>query len=203
MPASGGGPNWKGSIYEAEGVRVRNATQLAIAPTGTIGIIAGTSPGIEPLFALAYKRAHVLNGQTLFEINPLFIEYLDRHGLKAGRVIEEVLEKGRLKEVGGVPEDLKRLFVTALEIPPERHLQIQAAFQRHVDNSVSKTINLPHEAMVRDVTEAYLRAWELGLKGITIYRYGSKSAQVMELGLGEEAYHYDHASRCDPEECRV
>ena len=196
-------PNWKGSIYEAEGVRVRNATQLAIAPTGTIGIIAGTSPGIEPLFALAYKRAHVLNGQTLFEINPLFIEYLDIHGLKAGRVIEEVLQKGWLKDVEGVPEDLKRLFVTALEIPPERHLQIQAAFQQHVDNSVSKTINLPHEATVRDVAEAYLRAWELGLKGITIYRYGSKSAQVMELGLGEEAHHYDHASRCDPEECRV
>jgi ribonucleoside-diphosphate reductase alpha chain len=113
------------------------------------------------------------------------------------------MEKGRIKEVEGIPEELKRLFVTALEIPPERHLQIQAAFQRHVDNSVSKTVNLPVEATVEDVAKAYWQAWELGLKGITIYRYGSKSKQVLELGVGEKAHHYDHASRCDPEECKV
>ena len=196
-------PNWKGSIYEAQGVRVRNATQTAIAPTGTIGIIANTSPSIEPLFALAYKRKHVLNGQTLFETNPLFLEYLNRHGLKAEKIIEEVQESGRLKEIEYIPEELKRLFVTALEISPERHLQIQAAFQRHVNNSVSKTVNLPHDASVRDVARVYRKAWELGLKGITIYRYGSKSSQVFELGVGEEAHHYDHASKCDPEECRV
>ena len=196
-------PNWKGSIYESRGIRMRNATRLAIAPTGTIGIIAGTSAGIEPLFALAYKRSHVLNGQTLFEMNPVFMEYLDRYGIEARRITEEVLAKGRLKDVEGVPEELKRLFVTALEIPPERHLQIQVAFQRYVDNSVSKTINLPHEATIQDIARIYFRAWELGLKGITIYRYGSKSAQVLELGLGEEALHYDHAARCDPEECRV
>jgi len=196
-------PNWKGSIYEAQDVRVRNATQTAIAPTGTIGIIANTSPSIEPLFALAYKRKHVLNGQTLFETNPLFLEYLNRHGLKAEKIIEEVLESGRLKEVESIPEELKRLFVTALEVSPERHLQIQAAFQRHVNNSVSKTVNLPHDASVRDVARVYRKAWELKLKGITIYRYGSKSSQVLELGVGEEAHHYDHASKCDPEECRV
>lgn len=196
-------PNWKGSIYESRGVSMRNATRLAIAPTGTISIIAGTSAGIEPLFALAYKRAHVLNGQTLFEINPIFVEYLESYGLEARRITEEVLDEGRLKDVEGVPDELKRLFVTALEIPPERHLQIQAAFQRYVDNSVSKTINLPHEATVREIETIYFRAWELGLKGITIYRYGSKSTQVLELGLGEEAHHYEHASRCDPEECRV
>jgi ribonucleoside-diphosphate reductase alpha chain len=196
-------PNWKGSIYEAQDVRVRNATQTAIAPTGTIGIIANTSPSIEPLFALAYKRKHVLNGQTLFETNPLFLEYLNRHGLKAEKIIEEVLESGRLKEVESIPEELKRLFVTALEVSPERHLQIQAAFQRHVNNSVSKTVNLPHDASVRDVARVYRKAWELKLKGITIYRYGSKSSQVLELGVGEEAHHYDHALKCDPEECRV
>lgn len=196
-------PKWKGSVHEREGVRLRNATQVAVAPTGTIGIIAGTSPSIEPLFALAYRRSHVLEDQTLLETNPLFLEHLDRHGLDANRIVAEVMQKGRIRDVDGIPEELKRLFVTALEIPPERHLQIQAAFQRHVDNSVSKTVNLPVEATVQDVAKAYWQAWELGLKGITIYRYGSKSEQVLELGVGEEAHYYDHASKCDPEECKV
>ncbi len=196
-------PNWKGSVYEMKGVRVRNATHTAIAPTGTIGIIAGTSPSIEPLFALAYKRANVLEGQTLYEINPLFLEYLDRYKLKADRVVDEVREKGRLEDVKGVPEALKRLFVTALEIPPERHLQIQAAFQKYVNNSVSKTINLPTTATASDVAKIYLSAWNMGLKGITIYRYGSKASQVLQLGAGEEAQHYEHTARCDPEECKL
>jgi ribonucleoside-diphosphate reductase alpha chain len=195
--------NWQGSMYQLQGVRMRNAAHTAIAPTGTIGIIAGTSPSIEPLFALAYKRAHVLEGQTLYETNPLFFEYLDRAGLDADGIITEVQEKGRLKEVRGVPDDLKRLFVTALEISPKRHLQIQAAFQKHVNNSVSKTINLPAKATPDDVAEIYRSAWELGLKGITIYRYGSKTAQVMELGVGEEPQQYEHTVRCDPEECRL
>jgi ribonucleoside-diphosphate reductase alpha chain len=111
-------PNWKGSIYDSRGLRVRNATQTAIAPTGTIGIIAGTSASIEPLFALAYRRLHVLGDQTLFEANPIFLEHLDRYGLKTDEVLEEVLEKGRIKDVKRVPEALKQRFVTALEIPP-------------------------------------------------------------------------------------
>jgi ribonucleoside-diphosphate reductase alpha chain len=196
-------PNWKGSIYETRGVRIRNATRTAIAPTGTISIIAGTSASIEPLFALAYTRTHVLNDQTLYEINPLFLEYLEKYELDAGKIVEEVLEKGKLRQVKAVPNELKQLFVTALEISPERHLQIQAAFQRYVDNSVSKTINLPHNAKPEDVAKVYWKAWKLGLKGITVYRYGSKSAQILELGVGEEAHHYDHGSKCDPEECKV
>ncbi len=196
-------PNWRGSVYEGRGLRVRNATCNAIAPTGTIGIIANTSPSIEPLFALAYRRSHVLGSQTLPEVTPIFLEYLQRHHLNATEIVEQILEKGRLQEVSGASDELKRLFATALEIPAERHLQIQAAFQRHVDNSVSKTINLPHSATPQDIAQVYQRAWELGLKGITIYRYGSKTTQVMELGVDEKAHHYDHASRCDPEECRV
>jgi ribonucleoside-diphosphate reductase alpha chain len=196
-------PNWKGSAYEEAGHIIRNAARTAIAPTGTISIIAGTSPSIEPLFAVAYRRTHVLGGETLHELTPLLLAYLARQGLHSDQLLKQVIERGHLREVAGVPDDVKRLFVTALEIPVERHLQIQAAFQRHVDNSVSKTINLPHEATPQDVAFAYQRAWELGLKGVTIYRYGSKSTQVLDLGLGEETYHYDHASRCDPHECKV
>jgi len=118
-------------------------------------------------------------------------------------VLDEVRRKGSLREIEVVPADIKGLFVTALEIPPERHLEVQAAFQRSVDNSVSKTINLPHDATPQDVAQIYLQAWQLGLKGITVYRYGSKAAQVLELGADEEAYHYDHGSACDPEECMV
>jgi ribonucleoside-diphosphate reductase alpha chain len=195
--------NWKGSKYEKEGVRVRNATRTAIAPTGTISIIAGASHSIEPLFALAYRRSNVLGGQTLYEYNPTFLEYTQRRGLQAERLIEEIREQGRLTDVEGIPEDIKKVFVTALEVPPERHLQIHAAFQRYVDNSVSKTINLPHESTPEDVAGIYWRAWELGLKGITIYRYGSNAEQVLELGIDEEPYHYDHASQCDPEECKI
>ena len=196
-------PAWQASIYEGERLAMRNATRTAIAPTGTIGIIAGTSASIEPLFALAYRRSGVLGGETLEEVNPLLVRTLESAGLDTQRVLAAVRERGRLADVEGVPEALKRVFVTALEIPAERHLAMQAAFQRHVDNSVSKTINLPREATPDDVARAYRRAWELGLKGITIYRYGAKPAQVLELGVEEEARYHDHASRCDPEECRL
>jgi ribonucleoside-diphosphate reductase alpha chain len=196
-------PNWSGSTLEGRGLRLRNATRTAIAPTGTISIIAGTSASIEPLFALAYRRRHTLGGPMLTELNPLLVTYCEEHHLDAAAIMDEVARSGRLHQRSGVPETLTRLFLTALEIPVERHLQIQAAYQRHVDNSVSKTINLPREATPQDVAFAYQRAWELGLKGVTIYRYGSKSTQVLDLGLGEETYHYDHASRCDPSECKV
>jgi ribonucleoside-diphosphate reductase alpha chain len=196
-------PNWPGSVYEVQHVNIRNATCLAIAPTGTLSIIADTSASIEPLFALAYRRTDVLEGQTLVDINPIFTGYLQRYDLNAERVMADVRDKGRLQDLPGIPEALQRVFVTALEIPAERHLQMQAAFQQHVDNSVSKTINLPPEATPKDVAHAYWQAWELGLKGITIYRYGSKAGQVIELGVSEEAHYYDHASTCDPEECKV
>lgn len=196
-------PNWKGSRYEQRGLRVRNATRAAIAPTGTIGIIAGISLSIEPLFALAYRRSHVLGGQTLIEINSLFSEHARQSGADPGMLAEAMTEKGSLKFVPDAPKKLKDLFVTALEIPAGRHLQIQAAFQRHVDNSVSKTINLPQDTTPNDIAYAYRDAWELGLKGITTYRYGSKSQHVLELGVGEDPQHYDYGSRCDPGERRV
>jgi len=195
--------NWRGSVHEAQGLRLRNATRTAIAPTGTIGIIAGTTPSIEPLFALAYRRVNVLDGQTLVEVNPILREWLESQGLEADALMQQIQKCGNLRTVRGVPEEARRLFVTALEIQPEQHLQIQAAFQRHVDNSISKTINLPHDAMREEIAHAYLRAHELGLKGVTVYRCGSKSSQVLELGAGEQSLYHEHASRCDPQECRV
>ncbi|MCE5244018.1 MAG: adenosylcobalamin-dependent ribonucleoside-diphosphate reductase [Syntrophobacteraceae bacterium] len=181
-------PNWKGSIYEARKLEVRNATRTAIAPTGTISIIADASAGIEPLFALAYRRSHVLSGETLHEVSPVLRQVLEAKGLDAGRVIESVLKNGRLGPAPGIPEKVRRLFVTALDLSPEQHIRMQAAFQRHVDNSVSKTVNLPAGASAEDIARAYVMAWELGLKGITVYRYGSKEEQVLELGIEEEPH---------------
>jgi ribonucleoside-diphosphate reductase alpha chain len=195
--------NWKGSVHDQNDIYIRNATFTAIAPTGTIGIIADTTPSIEPLFALAYKRVNVLEDKELQEVNPLFTKYAENYHLNVDQVVAHMIEKGTLKEVQDVPENMKQIFKTALEIPVERHLQIQAAFQEHVDNSVSKTVNMPEDTSPSEVAEAYCRAWELGLKGVTIYRYGSKSEQVLELGTKERSYYYDHASKCDPEECRV
>lgn len=196
-------PNWKGSVHEKNGIRIRNAARTAIAPTGTIGIIADTTASIEPLFALAYKRVNVLENQNFNEVNALFREYSQRHHLNTEEILQQVMKKGTLMEIENVPQQLKEIFKTALEIPPDRHLQIQAAFSRHVDNSVSKTINMPEKSTPADVGHAFYTAWELGLKGITIYRYGSKSHQVLELGADEKPYHYDHASKCDPEECHL
>lgn len=196
-------PGWEGSVHDREGVPIRNATRTAVAPTGTISIIAGTSPSIEPLFALAYRRENVLDGESLPEVNPLFRRRLERSDLDADRVAREVARQGSLAEVEGVPGELKRLFRTALEIDPEDHLRIQAAFQAHTDNSVSKTINLPEDAAPGDVDRIYRRAWNEDLKGVTVYRYGSKSSQVMELGVDEEVYEHEHGPHCDPGECRL
>jgi ribonucleoside-diphosphate reductase alpha chain len=197
-------PAWERSVYAPAGERLRNATRLSIAPTGTIAIIAGTSGGIEPLFALAYRRAHTLGGEPLAELNPIFARFVRaRLGGSPETVLAEVLRQGTLRGVAGVPEAVRRLFVTATEVPPLQHLRIQQAFQRHVDNAVSKTINLPEDARREDVAEAYRAAWRLGLKGITVYRSGSKERQVLTLGAGEDALGREHYARCDPGACRL
>jgi len=196
-------PAWRGSVYEPEGRCRRNAACTAIAPTGTISLIAGTTAGIEPLFALAYRRRHTLRGNPMTEVAPLLYECLQRHVADPEAAVSEVVEKGRLGEAEGIPRSFRRLFVTALELSVDDHLAIQAAFQRHVDSSVSKTINLPGDATQHEVAYAYRRAWELGLKGVTVYRYGSRASQVIELGANEEPHHYDQAAPCDPGECRV
>ncbi len=191
-------PNWDRSIYAARGVRIRNATRISIAPTGTISIIAGTSSSIEPLFALAYRR-HVLGDQVLTELNPLLLRHLERMGQNTSKALESVAGTGRLNENG----ETSHLFATALEISPEQHVRVQAAFQKHVDNAVSKTINLPREASPRDVAKAYLLAHQLGCKGVTVFRYGSKADAVLELGVGERPEEREHFSKCDPGACRL
>jgi len=200
-------PNWEKSVYAERGVRLRNATLTSIAPTGTISIIAGTTSGIEPLFGLAYERKNVLRGETLYEINPLFLEYCMKSGINSRefheRLMPELIRTGRISDTEGVPEDLKRLFTTALEIPYGQHIRIQAAFQKHVDNSVSKTVNMPESVSVADVEKAYLDAYRLGCKGITVFRYGSRRQQVLEIGSDESAFEKEYFIKCDPGACRL
>lgn len=175
--------NWDNSIYN-ENVKLRNATRTSIAPTGTISIIAGTSSSIEPLFALAIHRENVLNNETLTEINEACLIYLKRKNLLTDEIVSEIKKSGSIQNTG-LPNEIKELFKTSLEIEPYWHIQHQVAFQKHTDNAVSKTINLPGGATVADVENAYLTAWKNKAKGITIYRYGSKSQQVLHSGTEE------------------
>jgi len=162
---------------------MRNATVTTIAPTGTISIIAGTSSGIEPLFALAFVR-RVLEGARLLEVSSLFERAAAKRGIYTPELKAELARKGSAQDVAGLPQDLKDLFVTALDIPPQQHVRIQAAFQKYTDNAVSKTVNLAESATVDDVLNVYNLAYDSGCKGVTVFRYGSKS-QVLYLGNGE------------------
>jgi ribonucleoside-diphosphate reductase alpha chain len=174
-------PNFPGSVYDKPGASpMRNATVVTVAPTGTISIIAGCSSGIEPLFALAFVR-NVMDGTRLLEINPIFEQMARERGFYSQELMEEIAQKGTLRNVPGISEDLRRVFVTDWDISPEWHVRMQAAFQKYVDNSVSKTVNLPVEATPEDVRKIYTLAHGLKCKGITIYRYGSKKEQVLSL----------------------
>lgn len=195
-------PTWEQSIHRQSGRRLRNATRTSIAPTGTIGILAGTSAGIEPLFALAYFR-RALDGQAFWELNPLFVRYAEQRGFLSDAILHQLERHGSLARVPEAPQEPKRLFQTALDISPEWHLRMQWAFQRHVDNAVSKTINLPASASAEEIAAIYRQAWELGLKGVTVFRYGSKAQQVLTLGKDETPQFREHFARCDPHACRL
>jgi ribonucleoside-diphosphate reductase alpha chain len=171
-------PNWARSIYK-HGRPLRNSTVTTIAPTGTISMIAGCSSGIEPAFAIAFT--HKVGDRVLPFTNPIFAEVARERGFYADALMEEVARRGVVRGLPGVPEDVQRVFVTAHEVPFEWHVRHQGAFQKHTDNGVSKTINLPNSASVEDVARAYLLAWELGCLGITVFRDGCKEG-VLHLG---------------------
>jgi ribonucleoside-diphosphate reductase alpha chain len=174
-------PNFEKSIWKNKYKAFRNATVTTIAPTGSISIIAGCSSGIEPIFAISFIR-NVLSGTRLFETNPLFETIAKERGFYDAKLLEEIAKTGSVQKIDRVPEDVKKLFVTALDIEPEWHVRMQAAFQKYTDNAVSKTVNLPATATVEDVRKVYDLAWKLKCKGVTVFRYGSKPEQVLYIG---------------------
>jgi ribonucleoside-diphosphate reductase alpha chain len=172
-------PAYKGSVYDKpNGPKMRNASLTTIAPTGTLSIIAGCSSGIEPLFGLLYVR-YIMNGRSLLEVNEKYVVTAKQDGFYSLELMKQLAAGQLLSHIEGVPEHAKRLFITALDVKPEWHVAMQAAFQRHVDNAVSKTVNLPHEATFGDVEGIYTMASEQGLKGITIYRDRSRPNQPL------------------------
>ncbi|MDI6810092.1 MAG: ribonucleotide reductase N-terminal alpha domain-containing protein [archaeon] len=192
-------PNFERSVWSTYRA-MRNATVTTIAPTGTISIIAGCSSGIEPLFAVAFIR-NVLGG--MLEINKLFEEIAKERGFYTKDLMIEMAKRGSIQDIGGIPEDIKRVFVTALDISPEWHVRMQAAFQKYTDNSVSKTVNLLPDATWGDVKNVFLLAYKLKCKGITVYRYGSKE-QVLSLDIPKLML--EEYIRADSEytgECRI
>ena len=173
--------NWKGSSYEKKGIRRRNLAITTIAPTGTIAMVAGCSSGIEPEFALSFVK-NVVDEAGLTYVNEHFKKAVESSKLsdeQKKQALEEVAKSGSCQQIEYLPDSIRKTFVSAFDITPEWHVRMQAAFQKHTENAVSKTINFPQNATIEDVEKAYLLAWKLGCKGITIYRSGSKDAQIL------------------------
>jgi ribonucleoside-diphosphate reductase alpha chain len=179
-PARGPFPALPDSVFARAGSPPRrNAQVTSVAPTGTVSLIAGTTAGIEPMFAIAYAR-NVL-GRHLIEVNAHFERLARDRGFYSDELMTDIARAGGVRTNPAVPDDVRTAFPTALEIAPEWHLRIQATVQRHVDTAVSTTINLPASATVDDVRAIYIAAWRAKVKGITIYRYGCRPGQVLTL----------------------
>ncbi|MFH1076964.1 MAG: ribonucleotide-diphosphate reductase subunit alpha, partial [Pseudomonadota bacterium] len=180
-------PAYRSSRFDnPETPYMRNATTTTIAPTGTISIIAGCSSGIEPLFAISFVR-RVMDGEGLVEMHPLFKDLAQGKGFFSKELENKITRAGSIQQIPEIPDDIRRLFVTAHDISPEWHIKIQAAFQRHTDNAVSKTVNFPEHVIPADVEKAYRMAYQYGCKGVTIYRYGSRQRQVLNIIRDEES----------------
>ncbi|MBU4379370.1 MAG: adenosylcobalamin-dependent ribonucleoside-diphosphate reductase, partial [Proteobacteria bacterium] len=163
----------------------RNATTTTIAPTGTLSIIGGCSSGVEPLFALSFVR-NVMDNDKLVESNPFFETALKQADAYSPKLMEEIAKVGTIRKMEHLPHDLRRVYVTAMDIEPIWHLKMQAAFQKYTDNAVSKTVNLPGSATREDIWDIYWKAYEYGCKGVTVYRDGSKTSQVLCTGDGDK-----------------
>jgi ribonucleoside-diphosphate reductase alpha chain len=182
-------PNFKDSIYDKSSknfkgrdMLLRNATTTTIAPTGSISIIANASSGIEPLFAIAFKRKNILQkGDELIEVNPIFEKALKEEGLHTKELMSKVCEKGTLHDIEEISKELRKIFVTSHDISPEYHVRMQSAFQKYTDNAVSKTVNFPNSATEDDIAKVYELAFESGCKGVTVYRDGSRDEQVLNI----------------------
>ncbi|PIS29880.1 MAG: ribonucleoside-diphosphate reductase, adenosylcobalamin-dependent [Candidatus Marinimicrobia bacterium CG08_land_8_20_14_0_20_45_22] len=172
---------WNESVFFPDGPKYRNATTITIAPTGTISMIAEVSSGIEPVFSLVFTK-RVMDGIDFLYANPLFERACKEAGIYSSELMKKVQEKGSVQNIDEIPENIKKIFVTAHDISPEWHVRMQAAFQKWVDAAVSKTCNFPKSATVQDVIDAYWLAYEAGCKGITIYRDGSRDEQVLYVG---------------------
>lgn len=179
-------PAWEESTFGIEGLQQRNATVTTIAPTGTISIISGTSSGIEPVFGLCYIR-NVMDNDELVEVHPYFEEVLKEQGLYSRELMSKIAKEGTIAHIEELPKEIRDVFVTAHDITPDYHIKMQAAFQKYTDNAVSKTVNFPREATMEDVRRVYDMAYDAGLKGVTIYRDGSREAQVLNIGKVNKA----------------
>lgn len=179
-------PKWSESVFANTDYKPRNMALTTIAPTGTISMLADTSSGIEPVFSLGYQK-NTVEGKTLYNVNQILVDELKKRGIYSEELIQKIVQNGgTLKGINEIPQDLKDVFITALEIDPEWHIRVQAAFQKYTDNAVSKTINLPEDSVVEDVRKAYLLAYSLGTKGTTIYRTGSRSFEPLSSVKAKE-----------------
>ena len=179
-------PNFKDSLYGKKGQPpLRNATVTTIAPTGTISIMANSSSGVEPLFAVSYVR-QVMDNDILVEVHPHFEVIAKERGFYSTELMQRIAENGTIHNIDEIPEDIRNIFVTAHDISPEMHIKMQAAFQKHTDNAVSKTVNFSNGATIQDVAKVYELAYQLDCKGVTIYRDGSRDQQVLTRGKKEE-----------------
>jgi ribonucleoside-diphosphate reductase alpha chain len=192
-------PAWEGSDHQKEGRKMRNTCCTTIAPTGTIGMLAEASGGCEPTFAISYIK-NVMDGTELIYTNRIFESVAKERGFYTPELMRKIAQKGTIQDFDKIPQDVKDVFVTAQDISPEWHVKMQAAFQKHVDSSISKTINFPGSATTKDIEKAYIMAWENGCKGITIYRDGSRDNQVLNIGevkgkISESSTAVEHAAK--------
>ena len=179
-------PNFKGSVWDKTGApKMRNAAATSCNPTGTLSIIGTCSSGIEPFFALAYIKT-VMDNTALPEVNERFLKIAKERGFYNEELMKEILKKGSIQDIQEIPDDIRSVFKISSDIAPEWHVKMQAAFQKHTDGAISKTINFPNSATIEDVKNAYLLAYKLNCKGLTVYRDGSRTLQVLTTGTAEK-----------------